>query len=189
MFATSGGAVNAMVLVAKHPEVVRTLVAHEPPVAQVLPDREEALTAARNIHETYQKEGVGPAMAKFITLVMHKGPIPADFGRQPVDPSAFGLPTQDDGSRDDPLAGQNIISGTHYEHDFGAIRSASTRVVVAVGEESEGELAYRAGKIVAERLGSEAVIFPSHHGGLMGAESGPMAGQPEAFAAKLREVL
>lgn len=189
MFATSGGAINAMVLVTEHPELVRTLVAHEPPAAPVLPDSKEALAAAENIRDTYQEAGLGPAMAKFISLVMHKGPVPADFGQQPVDPSAFGLPTQDDGTRDDPLVGQNIITCTHYEHDFDAIRSAPTKVVVAVGEESEDELAYRAGKIVAERLGQEAVIFPSHHGGFMGAESGPMAGKPEEFAAKLREVL
>jgi pimeloyl-ACP methyl ester carboxylesterase len=37
MFASSGGAVNALALVTRHPEQVRTLVAHEPPSAQVLP--------------------------------------------------------------------------------------------------------------------------------------------------------
>jgi hypothetical protein len=41
---------------------------------------------------------------------------------------------------------------------------------------------------VAKRLGTEAVIFPSHHGGFLGPESG-YAGEPEAFAATLREVL
>jgi pimeloyl-ACP methyl ester carboxylesterase len=189
IFASSGGAVNGLVLVAKHPELVRTLVAHEPPVAQVLPDREEALAATENIHDTYQKEGLGPAMAKFISLVMHKGPIPPDFGQRPVDPSAFGLPTEDDGTRDDPLTGQNMISCTHYRHDFDAIRSASTRVVIAVGEESEGEMAYRGGMAVAERLGQEAVVFPSHHGGFLDSGSGPMAGKPEEFAAKLRELI
>src|SRR5499425_1942064 len=40
MFASSGGAVNALDLVARNPEQVRTLVAHEPPTAHVLPDRE-----------------------------------------------------------------------------------------------------------------------------------------------------
>jgi pimeloyl-ACP methyl ester carboxylesterase len=68
LFATSGGAVNALALVARHPEDVRTLVAHEPPDAQILPDREAALAAAVDIHETYLRSGVGPAMAKFIVL-------------------------------------------------------------------------------------------------------------------------
>ena len=73
LFASSGGAVNALALVARHPEQVRMLVAHEPPAAQVLPDREQALAAVTDIHDTYQRSGLGPAMAQFITLVSHKG--------------------------------------------------------------------------------------------------------------------
>src|SRR5206468_395418 len=119
VFASSGGAVNALALVARHPEQVRTLVAHEPPVAQLVSDREAALAAAVDIHETYLRRGVGPAMAKFIALVGHKGAIPA---------------------------------------------------------------------ALAERLGGAPVTFPSGHGGFLGGEYGQM-GAPEAFAAKLREVL
>jgi pimeloyl-ACP methyl ester carboxylesterase len=189
IFASSGGAVNALALVARHPEQVRTLVAHEPPAAQALPDREAALAAAVDIHETYMRDGIGPAMAKFIALTSVKGPIPADFADQPApNPADFGLPTEDDGTRDDPLVGQNIVAGTRYEPDFEALRAASTRIVVGAGVESEGELAHRAALAVAERLGTEAVMFPSHHGGFLGGEFG-WAGDPDAFAATLREVL
>ena len=189
LFASSGGAVNALVLVAQHPEQVRTLIAHEPPAAQVLPDREEAMAAAVDIHETYERDGTGPAMAKFIALTSIKGPIPADFPDGPVpNPADFGLPTEDDGNRDDPLLGQNIVTGTQHEHDFDALRAAPTRIVIAAGVESEGELTYRAAVAVAERLGTEAVIFPSHHGGFLGGEFG-WSGEPEAFGARLREVL
>src|SRR5918996_503545 len=64
IFASSGGAINALALVAQHPEQVRILVAHEPPAATVLPDRAEALAAAADVQETYEREGTGPAMAK-----------------------------------------------------------------------------------------------------------------------------
>jgi pimeloyl-ACP methyl ester carboxylesterase len=189
LFATSGGAVNALVLVAQHPEQVRTLVAHEPPAAQVLPDREEALAAAVDIHQTYQRSGLGPAMAKFITLVGLQGPVPADFAERPApDPAAFGLPSEDDGTRDDPLVGQNIVTCLRHQHDFDALRAASTHIVVAAGTESEGELAHRAALAVAERLGSAPVAFPSHHAGFLGGEHG-MTGAPDAFAATLRQVL
>jgi len=189
LFASSGGAVNALALVAKHPEQVRTLVAHEPPTATVLPDREYALAACKDIHETYQRSGMGPAMAKFIAIVSHKGLVSADYADQPApDPAMFGLPTDDDGSRTDPLVGQNIISCTHYQPDFDALRAASTRIVIGVGAESEGELANRAGVAVAKGLGIEPVIFPSNHGGFLGGEYGQM-GDPDAFAAKLRQVL
>ena len=189
VFATSGGAVNALALVARHPRQVRTLVAHEPPAARELPDREQALAAAADIHETYQRAGFGPAMAKFLALVSHEGPLPADYADRPApDPAVFGLPTDDDGSRDDPLVGQNMISCTHYRHDFDAIRSASTRVVVGVGAESSRQTPGRAAVAVAERLGTEAVVFPGNHGGFMGDEYG-MPGKPEEFAATLRKVL
>ena len=189
IFASSGGAVNALALVARHPEQVRTLVAHEPPAAHVLPDREEALAACVDIHATYLRSGLGPAMAKFIALVSHKGPVPADYADRPApDPAMFGLPTEDDGSRTDPLVGQNIVSGTHYQFDFEALRAASTRIVIGAGAESEGELANRAAVAVAERLGTRPVTFPSGHGGFLGGEYG-QTGDPDAFAATLRQVL
>jgi pimeloyl-ACP methyl ester carboxylesterase len=189
LFASSGGAVNALALVERHPEQVRTLVAHEPPLLQVLPDRDAALAAARDIHRTYIRAGFGPGMAKFIALVQHRGPVPADWVDQPApDPATLGLPTEDDGSRNDPLMGQNITSGTQYEPGFDALRRASTRVVIAAGAESDGELANRGAHAVAERLGTAPVIFPSHHGGFLGGEYG-QTGDPDAFAAKLRQVL
>ena len=189
IFASSGGAVNAQALVARHPEQVRTLVAHEPPASQELPDREPALAAATGIHETYQHSGFGPAMAKFIALVSLDGPIPAGFADQPgPDPASFGLPTEDDGSRNDPLVGQNMVSCNYYQHDFAALRSASTRIVVGVGAESGGMLAGRAGVAVAERLGTAPVTFPGGHDGFLGGEYG-RTGDPGAFAATLREVL
>ncbi|HEX5878963.1 MAG TPA: alpha/beta hydrolase [Actinomycetota bacterium] len=189
LFASSGGAINALALVARHPEQVRTLVAHEPPAAAVLPDREFALAANRDIHQTYLRSGLGPAMAKFIAIASHTGPIPADYLERPApDPAMFGLPTEDDGSRNDPMVGQNIVSLTHYEPDFEALRTASTRIVVAAGAESKDELANRGAHAVAERLGTTPVTFPGGHAGFLGGEYGQM-GEPEAFAVRLREVL
>jgi pimeloyl-ACP methyl ester carboxylesterase len=188
LFATSGGAVNALVLVARHPEQVRTVVAHEPPSAALLPDREEALAASRSVHETYERSGFGAGMAEFIRLVSHHGPVPANWADTPADPAAFGLPSEDDGSRDDVMLGQHIVACTHQEHDLAAVRAASTRVVVAVGAGSAGELAHRGGEAVAAHLGVAPVEFPGDHGGFFGGEYG-QTGEPEAFAATLRRVL
>jgi pimeloyl-ACP methyl ester carboxylesterase len=188
IFGSSGGAVTGLVLVAGHPEQVRTLVAHEPPAASLLPDGEQALAAFDHVREIYQREGFGPAMARFMVLSSLKGPIPADFAQLPApNPADLGLPTEDDGSRDDPLLGENNGTTT-YEHDFGALQAASTRIVIGAGAESEGEMTHRAALAVAERLGAEPVIFPSHHGGFLGGEFG-WSGEPDAFAATLREVL
>jgi pimeloyl-ACP methyl ester carboxylesterase len=189
LFASSGGAVNALALVARHPEDVRTLVAHEPPLAAILPDREGAMAVTQAISDTYQRSGFGPAMAQFIVVVGYKGPLTLEFASQPPpDPAMFGLPAEDDGTRTDALLAQNITTCTHYEPDFAALEAASTRIVLGVGAESEGEMAHRGGEAVAERLGIEPVTFPSGHGGFLGGEYG-QSGEPDAFATRLREVL
>jgi len=189
IFGSSGGAVNALALVAAHPEQVRTLVAHEPPCAQVLPDRDEVLATCAAIHETYLRAGLGPAMAKFIAMVSYAGPLPAGYASEPgPDPAAFGLPTEDDGSRDHPLVGLNMISTPGYRHDFDALRAAPTRIVIGVGAASAEMMAGRAGTAVAGLLGAAPVTFPGGHDGFVGGEYG-RAGEPDAFAATLREVL
>ena len=189
LFASSGGAVNALALVAAYPTDVRTLVAHEPPLAALLPDREGALAVSRAIADAYQRDGFGAGMARFIAVVSHQGPFTvADAAAPGPEPAMFGLPPDDDGSRTDPLLFQNLISCTHYEPDIDALRASPTRIMIAVGVESEGQLAYRGGLAVADRLGAEPVPFPSDHGGFLGGEYG-QAGDPDAFAATLREVL
>ncbi|PRY49056.1 pimeloyl-ACP methyl ester carboxylesterase [Geodermatophilus tzadiensis] len=189
VLASSGGAVNALVWVARHPGQVRTLVAHEPPASQLLPDREAALAACRHVHDTYRRRGFGAGMAEFVRLVMHQGPLTEEFTRQPAaDPAAFGLPADDDGSRDDVLLAQNLLSCTAHEHEVAALRASSTRIVPAVGEGSVGQLAHRGGLAVAAALGVEPVVFPGDHGSFLDSPYGPPA-DVAAFAARLREVL
>ncbi|MGW1137376.1 alpha/beta fold hydrolase [Streptomyces zhihengii] len=189
VFASSGGAVNALALVAGHGHLVRTLVAHEPPAAPVLADHRAVLAACEDIHATYLREGMGPAMAKFIAVAGRRGPFPDDTSGEPApDPAAFGLPTEDDGSRDDPLLGQNMLSCTGFRPDADALRAAPTRVVLAAGKESADEFPARAAAAIAASLGSELAVFPSHHGGFLGGEFG-QHGAPGEFARALREVL
>ncbi|HYZ82439.1 MAG TPA: alpha/beta hydrolase, partial [Solirubrobacteraceae bacterium] len=188
-FGSSGGAVNALALVARHPEDVRTLVAHEPPASQLIPDREAALAACTDIRDTYLRAGLGPAMAKFIALVQLTGPVPADFATSVnPDPAQFGLPTEDDGRREDPLLRQNLVPCNHYEHDIAALQAATTRVVIGVGAESTDTLAHRGGEAVAQRLNTQPVVFPSHHAGFAGGEFG-IQGDPDGFAQTLRTTL
>lgn len=189
LFASSGGAVNGLALVAAHPDRFRVLVAHEPPLVEVLPDRDNAMAACEDIVATYDRDGVGPAMAKFIALISRHGELPDTWADDATpDPAMFGLPAEDDGSRADPMLGQNLRTCVTHRPDVPALRSAGTRVVVAAGAESQGELANRAAHALAERLGGETVEFPSNHGGFLGGEHG-QHGDPEGFAATLRGVL
>jgi hypothetical protein len=100
----------------------------------------------------------------------------------------FGMPTEDDGSRDNPLLSGTANGITAYRPDVEALRAAPTRVVIGVGVETGDTITGRTSAATAATLGQDAVEFPSHHGGFLGGEFG-YAGQPEAFAARLREVL
>jgi len=227
MFASSGGAVTALALVAAYPRDVTTLVAHEPPLLALLPDAKEADRAEDGVRNAYEANGRWAGMATFIRMTSWQGEFNDKyFAQPPADPTQFGMPADDDGSRDDPLLSGRSRPITAYRPDVKALSGAPTRIVIGVGEESQGTVTWRtflAGYLaaryegrsldtclrlgvacgaesegtfpcrgalaVAERLGTEAAIFPSHHGGFVGPEMGGYAGKPEEFARKLREVL
>ncbi|MFP3914287.1 MAG: alpha/beta fold hydrolase [Actinomycetota bacterium] len=188
VFGSSGGAMTALAWAAEHPNEVRTLVAHEPPLTTLLEDRETLQRVNADIIETYQRRGYGPAMAKFIQLVMHTGPLPADYLDRPApDPAQFGLPTEDDGSRDDLLLSRNLAMPP-YVPDVAALQGSGVRIIPAVGEVGAGTVAHRGGEALAELLGRDPLVFPGDHGGFAVSEWSPH-NDPAAFARKLRDVL
>jgi len=190
LMASSGGAVVALELAAAHPEDVRTVVAHEPPLAAVLPDREAMTAAMQGIHDAYQAKGFGAGMARFIAVIMATGELTEDFVNQPdPDPAMFGLPTEDDGSRDDLMLGVNMLTLPPYEPSFETLKAGSPRVLIAVGEDTGEEMTGRAARAAAARLDADPVVFPGGHGGFGGGEYGQPADKPVEFAARLREVL
>jgi pimeloyl-ACP methyl ester carboxylesterase len=189
MFASSGGAVTALALVAAYPGDVTILVAHEPPLIPVLPDASAAERARAAVRDAYVAKGSHAGMAAFIAMTSWRGEFTDGYFTQPEpDPAMFGMPADDDGSRDDPLLSDRSWAVSSYRPDIGALAAVPTRVVIAVGEESLGTFTGRTSLATAELLGQQATVFPSHHGGFLGGESG-YPGQPEAFARKLREVL
>ncbi|WP_433621881.1 alpha/beta fold hydrolase [Nocardia sp. CA-120079] len=189
LFGSSGGAVTALALVAAYPNDVSTLVAHEPPLIPVLPDAAAAERARAGVREAYEAKGFGAGMATFIAMTSWQGEYTDDYFAQPAaDPAMFGMPSEDDGSRDDPLLSDRSWAISSYHPDIAALSAAPTRVVIAVGEESVGTFTARTSVAAAELLGQQATVFPSHHGGFLGGDYG-YQGQPEAFARTLREVL
>ena len=189
VFASSGGAVTALELVATHAGDVVTLVAHEPPINAVLPDAAAAERARAAFHDAYQAKGAGAGLAAFIAMTSWQGEFTEDYFAQPVpDPATFGLSTDDDGTRDDPLLSKSSWPISDYRPDADALKAAPTRIVIAVGAESAGTYTARTAVGMAALLGRQATVFQSHHGGFLSGEFG-YAGKPEEFAARLREVL
>jgi pimeloyl-ACP methyl ester carboxylesterase len=187
-FGSSGGGMCGLHWVISHPEDVRTFISHEPPVITLLEDSQMAIKVYADIVDTYQRDGFGPAMAKFIQLVMYQGLLPDDYLDRPApDPAQFGLPTEDDGSRDDLLLSGNLAMPP-FEPNEQALRASSVRIVPAIGALGAGGLARRGGEAVGRMLGVEPVIFPGDHGGFAANEWSP-DNDPTAFASKLRRVL
>src|SRR5690606_32566690 len=122
LFASSGGAVTALALVAAHPEVLRTVVAHEPPLLSLLPDAEAAVRAQDMVRERYYETGWGAGMAAFVAQTSWEGEFGDDYFKLPVpDPASAGMPVGDDGSRDDPLLSDRSLAVTRYRPDEAAI--------------------------------------------------------------------
>jgi pimeloyl-ACP methyl ester carboxylesterase len=203
VFASSGGAVTALALAARHPQKVRTVIAHEPPVTELLPDAAHVRAVVDGIEQAYLAHGSGAAWGAFVSLVMHDGPVPGT-GVQPASWPPRGAAGEGDGGQagdvddgpdggavpeptrkqrdDDELFFLHMLKPfTRYEPDVAALRSGAPRIVVAVGATSRGEVARRSADALAERLGSPAVVFPGDHGGF--------TADPAGFATTIRQVL
>src|SRR4029077_18573739 len=178
VFASSGGAVIALELVAQHPEQVRTLVAHEPPAPVLLPDPGREQAAMEEIVQTYRTAGIGPAMQKFMVQTrIRSGPPPPPPG-EPTPEMREGMARMQRNM--DFWLGHYFLAIAAYEPDFDALKAGPSRIVAGVGDASRGELANEGGRSLAKKLGTEAVVFPGAHGGF---ES-----NAAEFAARLREV-
>ncbi|WP_018335080.1 alpha/beta fold hydrolase [Actinomycetospora chiangmaiensis] len=189
VLASSGGAVTALAWVAAHPDDVATLVAHEPPLLTVLPDAEAAERGHDAVRRAYAERGWGAGMAAFVAYTSWSGEYTEEYLSRPApDPAMFGMPSSDDGSRDDPLLSDRALAIVRYRPDLEALAAAPTRVILAVGEETGDTFTGRTTRALADQLGQDVVVFPGGHGGFA-AEDAPWPGQAKAFAVRLREVL
>jgi pimeloyl-ACP methyl ester carboxylesterase len=185
VFGSSGGAVTGLELVTRHPERVRTLVAHEPPVIEMLPDADTARAGVRDVYDTYRADGADAAFGKFMVLCGFEVPKPDPASSPPPAPSE---PDRADGER---MLAHSMLATTAYRPDVASLKAASTRIVIGGGVLSRGQLARRTGDALAAALGTPVAEFPGDHGGFMDAGSG-LGGEPggsAAFARVLRQVL
>jgi len=179
VFGSSGGAVVGLALVTDYPGQVRTLVAHEPPVVELLPDSAQVRAQIQDIYDTYRADGADKAMAKFMA---HAG-LDEASGQQADAPRWEPSPEQIARMRatTEVFLAHLIRPTTRYQPDIAALRAAPTRIVVAAGATSKGQLANRSAAALADRLGTPVVEFPGDHGGFMA--------QPEHFGRVLHQVL
>jgi pimeloyl-ACP methyl ester carboxylesterase len=176
VFGSSGGAVTGLALVARHPSRVGTLVAHEPPLLELLPDAAQQRANIEDIVKTFHREGLAAAMTKFMI----------NAGFQASDPDTQGAPVTPEPSPQQVADGTRFIThelrGTAaYLPDVAALTRGPAGVVVGIGVASGGLITYRTSVALADRLGMRPVEFPGDHGGFLSA--------PGEFAEVLRAAL
>jgi pimeloyl-ACP methyl ester carboxylesterase len=179
VFGSSGGAVTGLALVVGHPGRVRTLVAHEPPLLELLADAAQQRAATQDIIDTFRSDGMHAAWFKFMSNAgfdMSAG----DGGGEsaPLPPPEPSEAERREAAR---FFEHELWHTTQYQPDIEALRAAPTRVLVGLGAESGHLLTRRTSTALADLLGGKTVAFPGDHGGFLGA--------PSEFAARLTEVL
>lgn len=177
VFGTSGGAVTGLALATRYPDRVRTVVAHEPPLLELLADAAERRAAVDAVIETFHRDGVGAGWAAFMATAgydsagtddEHAGPPPGESSEQDLADGAH-------------FFAHELRGTTRYLPDLPALAAASARIVVGVGAESGGLVTSATSVALADAIGVLPVEFPGEHAGFID--------EPEKFAARLREAL
>jgi pimeloyl-ACP methyl ester carboxylesterase len=179
VFGSSGGGLVGLELVLRHPEQVRAIVVHEPPAAALMPDSAGFRESIQAVYDTYTMDGVWPGMHRFLAVSSQEPPKASGPQGEPT-PEMLEAMARFQANAEFFLA-HYLLGVTDYAPDIAALKAASTRIVVGVGDASQGQVAHQSGLDLAGRLGTQAVVFPGDHGGFLA--------QPAEFAEALDAVL
>lgn len=160
VFGTSGGAQIGLELVRRHPQLVGTLVAHEPPSMMLMADPSAGIAGTEELYRIYQDEGVDAAMGFFFGGNGLEEDGPPDFGDMP--PEAAETMARVSGNFDYWLA-HGVKPLSYYKPDVAALKASGTEIVVAIGEASSGQPIEAMAAALADALGVAPVSFPGDH--------------------------
>ncbi|MBD0741253.1 alpha/beta fold hydrolase [Streptomyces sp. CBMA152] len=164
VFGSCSGGVVALELAIRRQDRVLQTVIHEPPSFGLLPDAAATLKDIDDIHETFRREGAGPALRRFEPFF---GGVPAPELPEAHDNTAFFL-------------AHVIRPFSHFVPDLPALAAVADRIVVTGGRASRTYLVHRPAVVLAQRLGQELTLFPGGHIGY--------AKYPVEFARQLTEL-
>ncbi|MET1075354.1 MAG: alpha/beta hydrolase, partial [Umezawaea sp.] len=172
---SSGGAVSVLALAEARPDLVHTVIAHEPPLLELLEDRDELRAGTEDIIATHQAGDPVGAMRKFLAQANISMP-------EEVFQMVFAGERSAQDIADADYQNAHMMRPTvAWSPDLDVLRSTKTRVLIGIGEDSAGQLCDRTSRALAALLGVEPTMFPGDHIGF--------AGNPAAFETRLRAVL
>jgi pimeloyl-ACP methyl ester carboxylesterase len=157
VFGSSGGAVTGLALVTHYPGHVETLVAHEAPLALLVPDAAEARAGIDDIYATFGDNGIGAAWQKFSAF--------SGVNMPPQGEQAATSPSEEKVAMSERFFGHGLLPIALYQPDISALQTAPSKVIVAAGSASKNQFPRRAAAALAESLGTPLVDFPGGHVG------------------------
>ncbi|MBF8185185.1 alpha/beta fold hydrolase [Nonomuraea sp. K274] len=175
VFATHSGALIALDLLARHPERVRRLVAHEPPAFDLLPDAGRWRRLEQEVVRIHRSDGIGPALHRLgaetgVTAAPEPDPNLPPWLRDMLARMAVNMETS---------LLYELRSFCRYVPDAEALRGAP--LVLASGMLTKGGPMHRCTVAVAEHLGVTPVELPGDYVGYLRS--------PAEFAAALHDLL
>jgi hypothetical protein len=156
------------------PSSVEGLVAHEPPVVEVLPDADAwraHFAAVDALYREHGREAANELLQAEMGIVETFVPLPA----------ATEALERIDRNFSQTFFEDELLAFVGFDPDVERIRANGTRVVMGVSDASTGRYFARTAVLLAERLACPLVEFPGHHVAYLEV--------PEAFGTSLREAL
>ncbi|WP_330287004.1 alpha/beta hydrolase [Streptomyces sp. NBC_00576] len=181
VFGTSSGAIAALDLASRHPDRLRHVIAHEPPVVAVLPDAERQRTMFTEVRDTYRARGIEAASVHMTAGFEERALTQEELAKESNPEAQAPSPADELTTPMAVLLTRVLVPFTSYAPDLAALSAPSPRLTVAVGIDSAGQLLHRTATFLARRTGSAARQFPGGHLGLLT--------HPAEFTARLRETL
>ncbi|MFF4360693.1 alpha/beta fold hydrolase [Streptomyces sp. NPDC001604] len=176
VFGTSSGGIAVLDLLARHPERLRHVVAHEPPCVGVLPDGIRQQAVFQEVYDTYRAAGLQAAAVRLGAVLAGQKPEESPSGQPLSREQELGIPMA-------LFLAHVLRQFTSYAPDLPALTASATRLTLGAGTDSRGQLLHRTARFLAEHSGngSRFVEFPGGHVGV--------AEHPLAFADLLAETL
>ncbi len=175
VFGNSSGALVALEVISHAPELLQTVVAHEPPAVALLPDAAYWFAFFDGIYDTYREEGVPKAMHQFASGTV------GSVDHQVIEHAMREHANEYTMSNATYWMEHELRQYPRVELDLPVLAAHAERIVLAGGRDSRDQLPYQPNRVLARQLGREIVDFPGGHLGFVS--------HPAEFAKELMNAL